>query len=183
MVTGDGVDPATGYGDYTLTVDRSGLVDAVYTTHARFGLSDGETITVSVAMRVQSVPAGSAGNAGYLYLVLFDSELNNSGQLSIAPVNGIYSYVISDVAPGEYYVVAGSDADNDGNICEIGESCGAYPVRSEEELITVDRNMSGIDFLATINSGLRGTAASAGLTLTGRGLPIKPSDDKQVSQQ
>jgi serine protease len=180
-VTEDGVD-GNGYGDYTLTVDRSGLVDAVYTAQARFGLSDGNTVIVSVSMRVQSTSTGSSGNAGYLYLVLFDSELNNSGQLSIAPVNGIYSYTLSGVAPGDYYVVAGSDADNDGSICEVGESCGAYPVRNKEEMITVDRSISGIDFLATINSGLSGTAASAGLTLTGRGLPIKPTTKTPVSQ-
>jgi serine protease len=143
-----------GFGEYNLSVNRTDLVDATYTATVSFSLSDQKTITVSVTMKVQSQATGDAGNAGYLYLVLFDSEWNNAKQLNLTPTNGIYQFQFQNITAGDYYVVAGSDVDNDGQICEVGESCGAYPLRNQTELVTVDRNLSGYDFLATINSGL-----------------------------
>lgn len=171
---------ANGLGDYLLTIDRSGLVDAAYTARVDFGLSDGKRVSVSVSMRVRSDTVGTSGNAGYLYLVLFDLDLNNRAQVSVAPVDGAYVYQLSNIAPDDYYLLAGSDVDNDGNICEVGESCGAYPVRNQEEVISVDRDLSGIDFVVTINSGLSGSAATR-LVLPEQGISIKPSAQHQES--
>jgi serine protease len=61
--------------------------------------------------------------------------------------------------------------DNDGTICEVGESCGAYPLRNEAEIVTVDSNLSGLDFSATINAGIS-NLSSTGLSLPAEGFSI-----------
>lgn len=163
---------ADGMGEYNLTVDRSNLVDATYTGTVNFGLSDGNTISVSVSMRVQTQPTGGTGNAGFLYLVLFDTSLNNQKQLNLSQTDGKYQYQLDDITAGDYYIIAGSDVDNDGKICEVGESCGAYPLRTEIEAVTVNRNHSGLDFNATINSGLS-NMSSTNFTLPFEGFPVQ----------
>jgi serine protease len=173
-VTAEAVD-GSGLGDYTLSVDRGGLVDAVYRGTVSFSLSDGGSIEISVSMRVLSLPTGVAGNAGFLYLMLLDRSLNNQGQLNLSPVNGRYDFNFQSVVAGDYYLLAGSDVDNDGMICEVGESCGAYPVRNQEVVVTVDRDISGLDFMATINSGLSESADAASVVIPG-GIPLKQSD-------
>jgi serine protease len=165
---------AEGFGDYVLTVDRSDLVDATYSATVDFSLSDGKTISSTVSMRVQTSQAGDTGNAGFLYIILFDPALNNQKQLNLSPTNGSYHYQFEDVAAGDYHLIAGSDVDNDGNICEIGESCGAYPLRSEAEIVTVDSDDSGLDFSATVNSGLS-NMSSTNLSLPLEGLSINKS--------
>ncbi len=162
---------ADGMGEYNLTVDRSGLVDATYTATVDFGLSDGNRISVSVTMQVQTQSTGGTGNAGFLYLVLFDTSLNNQKQLNLSPTDGKYQYQLNDIAAGDYYIIAGSDVDNDGKICEVGESCGAYPLRNEVDIVTVNRNYSGLDFNATINSGLS-NANSTNFTLPFDGFSV-----------
>jgi serine protease len=128
-------------------------------------------------MRVQTNPTSGSGNAGFLYLVLFDLEMNNSGQLELSPVDGVYDFKMTGIEAGDYYLIGGSDVDNDGYICEVGESCGAYPVYGQSEVITADRNISGLDFLATINSGLSSSSITS-LVMPAQGLPINPKADK-----
>jgi serine protease len=171
---------ADGLGTYTLTVDRTDLVDAVYSATVDFVLNDTDatTLSISVSMRKLTQTTDIVGNAGYLYLVLFDLSSNNQGQLALSPNNGTYNFQLTGVAEGEYYLVAGSDVDNDGLICEVGESCGAYPLQGREEVVNVTGDMTGLDFLATINSGLSGTAGVS-FALPVKGIPIK-SEEKDV---
>jgi serine protease len=182
-VTAGNVD-SNGLGEYNLTVDRAGKVDAIYTGQVDFGLSDGNIISVNVTMRVQNNPTSSSGNAGYLYLVLFDPDLNNKGQVDFAPVDGVYDFQLTDISAGDYYLVAGSDVDNDNYICEVGESCAAYPAYGNAEVLKVDRNLTGLDFLATINSGLSSSSASSsGMVVPAEGFRInpQPGDTKKVT--
>ncbi|MGD8910895.1 MAG: S8 family peptidase, partial [Chromatiales bacterium] len=167
-----------GLGEYILTVDRSGLVDATYTATVDFSLSDGKTISIAISMQVLTESTDNTGNAGFLYLVLFDTSQNKLKQLNLSPTNGSYPYQLDDVAAGDYYLIAGSDIDNDGNICEVGESCGAYPLHNEAEIVTVDRNHSGLDFSATINSGFS-NMGSTNLSLPLEGISIKNSTTDQ----
>jgi serine protease len=175
-VTPDSVD-ADGLGTYTLTVDRTGLVDAVYSATVDFGLSDGNTLSVSVSMRKLTQSTNLVGNAGYLYVILFDLSSNNRGQVGLSPNSGSYNFNLTGVSSGSYTLVAGSDVDNDGYICEVGESCGVYPLFGQEEVISVGGNITGLDFLATINTGLSGSSSNI-LNLSAEGIPIKRTADK-----
>jgi serine protease len=134
-------------------------------------------------MRKLTTTTDIVGNAGYLYLVLFDLSSNNQGQVALSPNNGVYNFQMTGVASGDYYLVAGSDVDNDGHICEVGESCGAYPLQGREDVVNVNGDMTGLDFLATINSGLSSTAGVS-FALPAKGIPIKSEerDVKAVAQ-
>lgn len=90
----------------------------------------------------------------------------------MAATEAVYDYQFDDIPAGEYYLIAGSDVDNNSIICEIGESCGAYPLRYQELLVTLIQNINGLDFPATINSGLSGTTGVDTLS-TQQGFPVK----------
>ncbi|RBW49330.1 peptidase S8 [Marinobacter sp. F3R11] len=99
----------------------------------------------------------SARDAGRHFVLLVYTEPNAYGELeaaaqtSMTAVNGTYEFSFrlddgrsdasfSDVPPGDYYLVAGTDLDNDGIICQSGEACAEYPVTGVREVITIDEN-------------------------------------------
>ena len=62
-----------------------------------------------------------------------------------------------------YLVVAGTDSDDDGLICDDGEACGAWPTIGVPTPITVDgADVAGLDFLAGFEISLGAAAAQAG---------------------
>ncbi|RBP28345.1 serine protease [Marinobacter pelagius] len=62
---------------------------------------------------------------------------NGQYQFSFRPDDGIEPRYLSEVPPGTYFLVAGSDLDNDGLICHAGEACAEYPVSGLREEITI----------------------------------------------
>ncbi len=50
--------------------------------------------------------------------------------------------------PGDYLIVCGSDDNDDGFICGDGDTyCGLYPTLNDPALVTVDGNVSGVNFV------------------------------------
>lgn len=98
----------------------------------------------------------NARDAGRHFVLLVNTEPNAQGQLeaaaqdSMVAVNGAYQFnfrladgqgsVFSGAPLGDYYLVAGTDLDNDGIICQAGEACAEYPVTGLREVITIDEN-------------------------------------------
>ncbi|WP_417543920.1 S8 family serine peptidase [Marinobacter sp.] len=98
----------------------------------------------------------NARDAGRHFVLLVNTEPNAQGQLetvaqdSMVAVNGTYQFdfrladgqgsAFTGVPPGDYYLVAGTDLDNDGIICQAGEACAEYPVTGLREVITIDEN-------------------------------------------
>lgn len=74
-----------------------------------------------------------------------------------------YSYRLSEVEPGAYFLVAGTDADGNGFICESDDFCGAYPVLSEPSVLAVtqESDLTDLDFALTfVGSDLDTTGAN-----------------------
>ncbi|MBD3641460.1 MAG: S8 family serine peptidase [Marinobacter sp.] len=63
--------------------------------------------------------------------------VNGQYQFSFRPDDGVEPRFLSEVPPGDYFLVAGSDLDNDGLICHAGEACAEYPVAGLREEITI----------------------------------------------
>lgn len=144
-VTASNVD-ADNLGDYSVRVNRAGLGDGTYTSDITITPSTGNTVAVPVNLRV-SAHTGEA-NAGYHYVLLVDPDtMGRIQQDNVQVVNGRYNYSFANVAQGEtYYIVAGSDRNNDGYIGDAGESLGAYSSLDEITTITADTNHNDLDF-------------------------------------
>jgi serine protease len=136
---------ADGMGNYTVTVDRTGLASATYT--GTIGITAGtQSVDVDVIMQVSDTSI--SGDAGRHYVLLVNSTTNTAVEQSAVNINsGSASFSFSSIPSGDYLIVAGSDMDMDNLICDAGESCGAYPTLSRPEVITVGSgSVSGLDF-------------------------------------
>jgi serine protease len=137
-----------GLGTYLVTVDRSGLSEGSYSATITFTSSE-NTVEVSVIMKVGD--ATQTGDTGHHYVLLLDSEtLETLGQVEVEADQGVYAYVFDGVASGTYKLYAGTDSDNDFVVGDAGESVGAYPSLDEMTSVTVENDVSGLDF----NTGL-----------------------------
>jgi serine protease len=150
-----------GVGTYAVTVDRNGLQDGLYSGSVEFTTDVGTVVKVQVNMRVgEFVPVG---NAGYLYMLLIDANLGAVVMVGQgAAVEGQYTYHFDDVPLGDYYIAAGSDVNNDGYVCELGESCGFYPSLGEEAVIRVDNNRDDLNFPAGISPVITTSSTEGG---------------------
>jgi len=143
------VDPVTQLGVYDLTLDRTNLAVGTYQATLTI-VSSVNTVTVPVILQVADMSL--VNDAGYQYVLLIDSSSNGvidtqSGSF----VNGALDYTFQNVPfhTGQRYIIlSGSDMDNDGLICDAGESCGAYLALDLPVAITPDNDLTGLDFLS-----------------------------------
>lgn len=131
-------------GRFAVHVDRSLLTEGTY-ANAITVTAAGATAQLPVIVRVAGAAPGS--DAGHLYVLLRDAA---SGQIvqqvQAAGGNGRYTYDFAAVPVGTYELIAGTDADNDGSICDAGESCGIYRTPDGATAIAVRSDASGLDF-------------------------------------
>ncbi|MBU0483700.1 MAG: S8 family serine peptidase [Proteobacteria bacterium] len=151
---------ADGLGEYTLTVDRTGLNDNSYLTTVTFTLTSGNSVQVMVSMKVSS--SSDFGDAGAGWILLLDENYQFVDQrISTSIGNGQYSYTLNNVLPGNYYIIGGSDIDNDLWLCQYGENCGSYPVLGSTSRIEVtNSDLNNLDFTVDILTGIGGNAAN-----------------------
>ena len=95
------------------------------------------------------------GDAGFQYIRLIDAEtFETVAETSSAVEDGIYDFVFLSVPAGTYFLGSGTDSDNDSSLCEVGEGCGGYPVLSQLSPITVEGDVSGLEFTTSFLSAL-----------------------------
>ncbi|MDC3123205.1 S8 family serine peptidase [Gammaproteobacteria bacterium] len=128
-----------GLGSYRVTADRTGVAAGEYTATIRISSSVGD---LSVPVRLQVSATTFSSSAGVLFALLIDSESDETSyqQRLANPADGVYELDLSDVAPGTYALVVGSDMDNDNFICDAGEACGAYPTLNDEAPIEISED-------------------------------------------
>ena len=151
-LTASSIDPA-GLGTYELNVDTTGFSDGFYTVLANFVSNTGSTISASISVIVNSVNVSP--DAGRIYVFLIDPISGDEVYFAERDsIDGEYTYSISGVVPGDYYLLAGSDLDNNSSICEAGESCGTYPTSTDAAVISVDEDMTNLDFDISFDQSL-----------------------------
>jgi len=148
-------------GFYRVTIDKSGLTLGVYQAEITF-TSSVNSVVVPVTMQV--VAQAINGDAGYQYVLLIDAaDFSVLDQWDGDVEGGSYSYRFDNVpfpAGRQYYVIGGTDINNDGNICEPGEACGAYFSLSNFSVIDAAGPHTGLDFVSGFDAGV-GASASA----------------------
>jgi serine protease len=127
-------------------VDRSNLSGGVYTATVSFAFSSpDQTLTVPVTM---DVLPDSASSASTQYVLLINAATNATvARAVVTPSGGVYRYSFSGVPAGSYYLLSGSDLNNDNHLADEGEAVGAYPSLQEMAAVTVQSNRTGLDFV------------------------------------
>ncbi|SFR52763.1 serine protease [Marinobacter daqiaonensis] len=133
----------------------TGLVTIPYGT-------DNRVLNIPVTVQVPDDTVDRAAGRHYVLLIdIDDSGDDNSRQLVSTVQSGQYPFSFNDVEPGQYLLVAGTDLDNNGIICENGEACAEYPVTGSPQPISVgDNGISGLDMTTSFQ---RPTLAEMGL--------------------
>ncbi|WP_051234510.1 S8 family serine peptidase [Marinimicrobium agarilyticum] len=163
-----------GLGDYRIAIDREGLSDGFYQGQVVFTIDTTDELLVDVYMSVGE--PSSAGIIRRTYVLLVGEDSDNSYQAVAQVETGgeRASFVFPEVAPGRYSLIAGTDIDADGFICQPGEQCGAYPSLEREQVIEVlatDRD--GLDFVTGIRGGVLGNSAQSDTSPPPSGIPLK----------
>ena len=139
--------------ELTVSVDRSGLADGAYKGRVELA-SNGGNGSVEVKMQVGF---DESSNIGDIIVLALDSRtLNSVSQSDDATFVGGYQYQIFPFPSGDYLILAGTDKDDDGFICDPGEFCGTFPVSNQPVPVTVEAGLdtSGIDFTVSIEEEL-----------------------------
>ena len=133
-----------GLGTYVVTVDRSALTDGVYTAEIMV-TSTVNSLTIPLIKTVGNIAVG--GNVGHIYIALVDEDTGATvfgAQSDFS--GGAYPWQMINAPAGNFLIVAGTDLNNDGFICDSGEACGEYITRDQPVVISVDRNLTDLDF-------------------------------------
>lgn len=148
---------SNGFGTYTVNVDRASLPNGTYSAIVTF-LSTANAISIPVIMQVGA--GNLQANAGYHYVLLLDPATRQTvAQVDLESTNGVYNYTFTGIAPGRYQILAGTDADNDGFICDAGEACGAFQNLDLPSDLVVTQNRANLNFVTGFSPILRSSSA------------------------
>ena len=138
---------SNGFGDYILHVDRSKMLhEGDYTASVTFTASSGTSVSVRVTAQIRGASEVSY-NAGYHYVLLIsDNDDDDIEQLEASAYNGHYYYSFTNVPPGNYIIIAGSNRNNSGYLGDGGEALGAYPSLEQMEKIEATANKNDLNF-------------------------------------
>jgi serine protease len=155
---------SAGLGTYAANLERDFLPQntSVVTNSINVVSSTGRLIIPVLAL---SGSSGYQSNAGVHYVLLIDIDSGQViNQVQATAVNGQYTFAMNDVPFGNYILVAGSNPDNNGNICEVAEACGEYPSIGYVEEVTIDESSSPVSTL-NFETGFNQIAIPEGQTV------------------
>ena len=134
-----------GLGSYRVLVDRNGLSDGRYEGSIRIRADALEDLRIPVLLRVAPAEL-RADTVGRIYALLVDLDGETIAQQGLEMEEGTYRFQFDDVPAGEYRIVAGTDMNGDGFICDAGEACGAFPTLWLFQRVLVTEDRTGLDF-------------------------------------
>lgn len=164
----------------SVSVDTSGLEDNQrYTTElvVEYDPENGDpgTLAIPVSLRLGTSADDRDAGRHYVLLVSADDDRSTIEQVVVSASDGQYRFAFDEVEPGEYFLVAGTDVDNNGFICENGEACAEYPVNGLPEKIVIgDEPLGGVRLSTSFR---RPTISALGLPRVGfEGYRLKSQD-------
>ncbi len=141
-----------GLGGYTVSVNRSGLEEGVYSANITLSSSH-NTVLLPVIMQVTAQEV--SGDLGLTYVLLINAEtFEVEKQVAVSSDSGEYPFIFNDVPQGRYTLVMGTDMDNDGVICDDGEACGAFPTLARADEFELSSDRDGFTFVAAYLASL-----------------------------
>ncbi|MCC6767121.1 MAG: S8 family serine peptidase [Deltaproteobacteria bacterium] len=116
-----------------LEIDRDALPGGTYTGRVALA-SNGGADSLAVLAEVEGAPPADVGPVTVL---LRDAATRAIVATTTATVADAYRYRFDRLAPGRYEILATTDRDGDGALCDLGESCGAYPGRNAPDVVAI----------------------------------------------
>jgi serine protease len=130
----------------TATVDRTALAEGFHsamlsiTSDAMLGRP-----TVTVGVDVQ-VGGETLGDVGSVFVLVLDGDTFETIEQTETDASQHYAYMLPPLAPGTYLILASTDRDGTGVICESEDACGIFP---DEVTVVAGQEISGIDFIVS----------------------------------
>lgn len=153
-------------------VERAGLSAGAHVGFINI-VSNGGKLNMRVTLQVWDAP--NPANLGTIHVYLVDPQTSEIKRQTSTNLQRNYGFEISDVSPGNYHVVAGTDRDGDLYFCDAGEACGTWPVKGNPEKIQVDGDQN-LKFTVSMDLFARLASQSHLLETTGaKGLPLSES--------
>lgn len=111
--------------------------------------SEGRQYQIPVTATLEANESDRNAGAHFVQLIpadaINDDSISERTRQTVAEAeDGRYRFEfdVSDIEPGEYFLIAGSDLDNDGSFCGPGEACAEFPVTGQPEAIKITRDTS-----------------------------------------
>ncbi|MEW6440199.1 MAG: S8 family peptidase [bacterium] len=125
-------------------IDRTGLSQGSYTATIQVDSDATEGSTRALIQVEMEVGGKTMGDVGQVFILLL--ERGSLEAVAQAESDAGRSYVFETAAaePGSYLVIAGTDRDDDGFICDIEDACGSLP---EPVTIRAGQDTPGIAFV------------------------------------
>ena len=130
----------------TVRVDRMALPPGVHFGQVSID-SNAVARTVPVTVRVKN----PGGNAGTVYVIVADPDNLEPVAQVMSEAAQRYEYLIPEVPAGSYIMIAGTDRDDDGLICDPGEACGVWPAIDSRLPVDVNGDQTGIDIPVSLD--------------------------------
>jgi serine protease len=137
-------------------VDRTGLADGTYFGVVAVNATSG-SLDIQVTMSVE--PVAPPPDLTVFVLAIDADTSETVGQAEINP-SVSSQYVVSDLPPGTYLIIAGTDSDDDLGICESDDICGAYPVLNEPATVEVTHGQIVSELNFSLSAGTVGLAVN-----------------------
>ena len=146
---------ANGLGEYRVDVDKTDLALGLYSAYITIASDDTSDVVLPVTLRNGFFIGG--GNSGFHYIMLVDANSNRriaQSEVGFSSMIGGYPFEFAGLAPGQYYLYAGTDLDNDYILGDGGESFGAYLTIDQPTTLTLSDNLTDLDFNTGFNFSL-----------------------------
>jgi serine protease len=132
------------FGQYTVTVNRTGLEGGTHTAAISFNSSAN---IVRVPVTIDVLPDIHA-STGTQYVLLVNAATDTTvAQIIVQSVNGVYHYSFENVPSGFYYLQTSSDLNNDYRLMDQGEAVGVYSSIEDLASIHVNHDMPNLNFV------------------------------------
>ena len=128
----------------TATADRAGLTPGAYRATITVA-SNATQGTPTATLNVDLIVGGNTqGNVGTVFILVLN--MNTLGTVAQAEATAAqnYNFTTPTLPPGTYFVVAGTDRDDDNFICDIEDACGVFP---DPVTVVAGQELRGVDFV------------------------------------
>ena len=160
-------DDPNGLGVYVISVDRANLPAGSYRESVRFISNTGTKILTLYYEKLESDAINPDG--GKVYTLLYNIKTDTvEKQTSSTASSGAYSFSIDEIDPAVYTLIAGSDIDNDCEICGAGEACAIWPNHQEPDYLVANRSFTNLEMALRYETPIQAKSHSALVATTAR---------------